>query len=54
MSSCLCGDETKNLLTLAIEYMGDPDRGMDYFDQSFVHKVNNKEDEEGEENPVIK
>ena len=38
----------KNLLTLAIEYMGDPDRGMDFFDQSFIHKLNNKEEEEEE------
>ncbi len=38
----------KNLLTLALEYMGDPDRGMDFFDQSFIHKVGGKE-EDGEE-----
>lgn len=42
----------KNLLTLAIEYMGDPDRGMDFFDQSFVHKVNTKEEEEEPETPA--
>lgn len=40
----------KNLLTLAIEYMGDPDRGMDFFDQSFVHKVGVKEEEEEDKN----
>ena len=38
----------KNLLTFAIEYMGNPDRGIDFFDQSFIHKVGGKEEEEGE------
>ena len=38
----------KNLLTLATEYMGNPDRGMDFFDQSIVYKPNNKDEEEEE------
>lgn len=28
----------KNLLTLSIEFMGDPDRGMDFFDQSIYRR----------------
>ena len=36
----------KNLLTLAVEYMGDPERGMDFFDQSFIRKIGNYEKDE--------
>ena len=36
----------KNLLMLAMEYMGNPDRGMDFYDQSIVYKPNNKDEEE--------
>lgn len=38
---------TRNLLSLAVEYLGDEDRGMDFFDQSFIRKaVSEKEEEE--------
>ena len=36
----------KNLLMLAVEFMGDPDRGMDFYDQSIIYKSGGKEEEE--------
>jgi len=38
----------ENLLTLAIEFMGNPDRGMDFFDQSIYRRETSGE---GGENP---
>ena len=38
----------KNLLALAAEFMGNPDRGMDFYDQSIIYKPNNKDEDEEE------
>lgn len=37
---------TLNLLALAAEYLGDEDRGMDFFDQSFIRKAASEKEEE--------